>query len=174
MYPLGQTQEKKYMKRNKKSFDLVADNNDNSIESKVLVPINVTICRNFCKASDNACGYGLIMETSDMLYKCGISPHDIVLTLALTLCQIENNTELFAKCSGYEYSYTCVLQIYLAHCWLLDETCSIVFWHKEIFYKYSTYERLAFIALRLLNKQTSMFSINDKHVIIKANLLLDS
>ncbi|CAJ1403733.1 unnamed protein product [Effrenium voratum] len=71
------------------------------------------------------------------MHLCDYHYADVVLTLAYASVYFRSAfTAIGQKMSDYEAAHVCVLLIYLAHSFLLDETCPLRVWQQHIFKKY--------------------------------------
>ncbi|CAK9020561.1 unnamed protein product [Durusdinium trenchii] len=77
------------------------------------------------------------VEGIRLMHLCDYHYADVVLTLAYASVYFRSAfTSIGQKMSDYEAAHVCVLLIYLAHSFLLDETCPLRVWQQHIFKKY--------------------------------------
>eukprot|EP00437_Effrenium_voratum_P004853 CAMPEP_0181424492 /NCGR_PEP_ID=MMETSP1110-20121109/14674_1 /TAXON_ID=174948 /ORGANISM="Symbiodinium sp., Strain CCMP421" /LENGTH=315 /DNA_ID=CAMNT_0023547655 /DNA_START=86 /DNA_END=1033 /DNA_ORIENTATION=+ len=81
--------------------------------------------------------YKKVLQGIRLMHLCDYHYADVVLTLAYASVYFRSAfTAIGQKMSDYEAAHVCVLLIYLAHSFLLDETCPLRVWQQHIFKKY--------------------------------------
>lgn len=85
-----------------------------------------------------------------MLRSCRYVPSDILMCVALAVCQIRKAAGRILVRSSTEAACVFSLQVFLSHCWLLDETCSIKEWHRHIFRTHCQFGSLNVAVMSLL------------------------
>lgn len=81
--------------------------------------------------------YKKVLQGIRLMHLCEYHYADVVLTLAYASVYFRGAfTSIGQKMSDYEAAHVCVLLIYLAHSFLLDETCPLRVWQQHIFKKY--------------------------------------
>lgn len=80
--------------------------------------------------------------------KCGYA--DIVLTLAYTSVYFRETVgQISQDMCDYEAAHVCAVLMFLAHSYILDETCPLKFWQQKIFKNYCTLKILDMALFRL-------------------------
>jgi len=93
----------------------------------------------------------LLLQAVRLMHLCNYDYEDIVLTLAYASVYWKYAFQLIGhKFTSNEAAHVCVLLIYLAHSFLLDETCKLWWWHNRIFVRYCSLEDLSRAVFRLL------------------------
>eukprot|EP00440_Ansanella_granifera_P003309 gb/GFBE01003601.1/.p1 GENE.gb/GFBE01003601.1/~~gb/GFBE01003601.1/.p1 ORF type:complete len:389 (+),score=48.12 gb/GFBE01003601.1/:1-1167(+) len=81
--------------------------------------------------------YKKVLQGVRLMHLCDYHYADVVLTLAYASVYFRSAfVSIGHKMSDYEAAHVCVLLIYLAHSFLLDETCPLRVWQQHIFKKY--------------------------------------
>mmetsp|Transcript_12522 Transcript_12522/g.33645 ORF Transcript_12522/g.33645 Transcript_12522/m.33645 type:complete len:365 (+) Transcript_12522:162-1256(+) len=81
--------------------------------------------------------YKTVLQGIRLMHLCDYHYSDVVVTLAYASVYFRRIfNEIGHKMSDYEAAHVSVLLIYLAHCFVLDETCPLRCWQKYIFRKY--------------------------------------
>lgn len=81
--------------------------------------------------------YKKVLQGIRLMHLCDYHYADVVLTLAYASVYFRSAfISIGQKMSDYEAAHVCVLLIYLAHSFLLDETCPLRVWQQHIFKKY--------------------------------------
>lgn len=83
--------------------------------------------------------YTNILQAVRLLHLCNYDYADVVLVLAYASVYFRNTfTTIGSEMSPTESAHVVVLLIFLAHVFLLDETCPLRIWQKHIFRQYCT------------------------------------
>lgn len=91
-----------------------------------------------------------VLQGVRLMHLCDYPYADVVLVLAYASVYFRSTFEKIGhKMSEHEAAHVCVLLIYLAHSFLLDETCPLRCWQKHIFRKYCTLKVLDAALFRL-------------------------
>jgi len=94
--------------------------------------------------------YKTVLQGVRLMHLCDYSYSDVVVTLAYASVYFQSTyKQIGSKMSNREAAHVCVLLIYLAHSFVLDETCPLRFWHKHIFRRYCTLKVLDAALFRL-------------------------
>mmetsp|Transcript_67276 Transcript_67276/g.197498 ORF Transcript_67276/g.197498 Transcript_67276/m.197498 type:complete len:338 (-) Transcript_67276:317-1330(-) len=98
-----------------------------------------------------------ILQGVRLMHSCKYSYADIVLTLTYTSVYFrETVDQINQNMCDYEAAHVCALLMFLAHSFILDETCPLKFWQQNIFKHYCSLKILdmaLFRLFRLLNFQ---------------------
>jgi len=98
-----------------------------------------------------------ILQGVRLMHSCKYGYTDIVLTLAYTSIYFrETVDQINQNMCDYEAAHVCALLMFLAHSFILDETCPLKFWQQSIFKHYCNLKILdmaLFRLFRLLNFQ---------------------
>lgn len=104
---------------------------------------------------DNEGLFKTVLQGVRLMHLCDYQYPDIVLVLAYGSVYFKTTfAHIGHKMSKHEAAHVCVLLIYLAHGFLLDETCPLRCWHKHIFRKYCTLKVLDAALFRLFQMRT--------------------
>eukprot|EP01066_Platyproteum_vivax_P007449 Platyproteum_vivax@DN2917_c0_g1_i1.p1 len=106
-----------------------------------------------------------------MLAACGYYVQDLVHVVALAVCQFRR-AKLHNTPDATEKAYLFCVQCFLAHCWLLDETCPLRIWHQHVFPKYCELKTLGAACFKLFVLQEMRLGVNDTQVIEVAAKIL--
>eukprot|EP00435_Cladocopium_sp_Y103_P048575 s504_g14.t1 len=91
-----------------------------------------------------------VHQTIKLLQACRFCSHDIVLCFSYACSYAGRVFPLMAGLLGdAEAVHICILLVFLAHCFVLDETCPMREWHKHIFRRYCSLKKM----------DTALFSI---------------
>lgn len=94
--------------------------------------------------------YKTVLKSISLLHRCDYHYSDVVVTLAHASVYFRT---VFAnvghRMNDYEAAHVTVLLIYLAHSFVLDETCPLRCWHRLIFNRYCTFKVLDAALFRL-------------------------
>jgi len=96
--------------------------------------------------------YKTVLQGLRLMHLCDYDYADIVLVLAHAAVYFRSTyTHIGHKMSEFEAAHVCVLLIYLAHAFILDETCPLRCWQKYIFRRYCTLKVLDQALFRLFH-----------------------
>jgi len=103
-----------------------------------------------------------VLQGIRLMHLCEYHYADVVLTLAYASVYFRSAfTSLGRKMSDYEAAHVCVLLIYLAHSFLLDETCPLRVWQQHIFKKYCNLKVLDAALFRIFNMRDFRLRITE-------------
>merc|ERR1712187_84373 len=115
------------------------------------------------KARGNELLYKTMLQAVKLMHLCEYQYPDIVLVLAYGSVYFKSTFDSIGhKMSEHEAAHVCVLLIYLAHVFLLDETCPLRCWQKHIFRKYCTLKVLDAALFRLFQMQVFKLRISEQ------------
>jgi len=101
------------------------------------------------KVQNEAC-YRTVLLGIRLMHLCDYNYSDVVVTLAYTSVYFRSTFQAIGhKMSSTEAAHVCVLLMFLAHSYVLDETCPLRCWQKHIFKKYCTLKVLDAALFRL-------------------------
>jgi hypothetical protein len=113
--------------------------------------------------------YKTVLQALRLMHLCKFNYSDVVLTLAYASVYFRGVFDSVGhKMSEAEVAHVCVLLIYLAHSFLLDENCPLRYWHKHIFRTYCTLKVLDAALFRLFRMTEYALRITkeeEKHAI---------
>lgn len=103
-----------------------------------------------------------------MLRSCQYPPEDILQCAALTVCHWprirQKIAHIVSRSAGTvdlkESVYIGILQLFLSHCWLLDQTCPLKEWHRHIFGSYCSFGCLNDAMMKLFALQEFKLSFD--------------
>eukprot|EP00405_Crypthecodinium_cohnii_P008985 CAMPEP_0206427324 /NCGR_PEP_ID=MMETSP0324_2-20121206/4959_1 /ASSEMBLY_ACC=CAM_ASM_000836 /TAXON_ID=2866 /ORGANISM="Crypthecodinium cohnii, Strain Seligo" /LENGTH=453 /DNA_ID=CAMNT_0053892555 /DNA_START=117 /DNA_END=1475 /DNA_ORIENTATION=+ len=96
--------------------------------------------------------YKRILQGVRLMHLCDFNYSDVVVTLAYASVYFRTTfKEIGKQMSESEAANVCTLLIFLAHSYILDETCPLRCWQKHIFRKYCTLKVLDAALFRLFN-----------------------
>jgi len=96
--------------------------------------------------------YKNVLQGVRLMHLCDYNYSDVVVTLAYASVYFHSIYGAIGhKMSEFEAAHVCVLLIYLAHSFLLDETCPLRCWQKYVFRKYCTLKVLDAALFRLFS-----------------------
>eukprot|EP00927_Polykrikos_kofoidii_P034232 TRINITY_DN29069_c0_g1_i1.p1 TRINITY_DN29069_c0_g1~~TRINITY_DN29069_c0_g1_i1.p1 ORF type:complete len:317 (+),score=48.81 TRINITY_DN29069_c0_g1_i1:297-1247(+) len=95
-----------------------------------------------------------ILRGVRLMHLCDFSYSDVVMTLSYASVYFRVIFhEVKGNMGSVEAAHICVLSMYLAHCFILDENCPLCHWQKHIFRKYCTLKVLDSALFSLFHKQ---------------------
>mmetsp|Transcript_4337 Transcript_4337/g.8661 ORF Transcript_4337/g.8661 Transcript_4337/m.8661 type:complete len:327 (-) Transcript_4337:63-1043(-) len=101
------------------------------------------------RVQNEAC-YRTVLLGIRLMHLCDYNYSDVVVTLAYTSVYFRSTFQAIGhKMSSTEAAHVCVLLMFLAHSYVLDETCPLRCWQKHIFKKYCTLKVLDAALFRL-------------------------
>jgi hypothetical protein len=107
--------------------------------------------------------YKCVLQGVRLMHLCDYDYADVVLVLAYASVYFRSTfASIGKKMSPNEAAHVVVLLIYLAHAFLLDETCPLRIWQKHIFRKYCTLKVLDAALFRLFQMRPH-FKLNIKY-----------
>jgi len=113
--------------------------------------------------------YKTVLQAVRQMHLCQYGYSDIVVTLAYASVYFKSVYKTIGhKMSAYEVAFVCVLLIYLAHSFVLDETCPLHSWQKQIFRKYCSLKVLDAALFRLFRMREYQLRITpeeEKHAL---------
>jgi len=105
--------------------------------------------------------YKTVLQGIRLMHLCDYEYSDVVMVLAHASVYFRNTfASIGYKMSEHEAAHVCVLLIYLAHSFLLDETCPLRCWQKHIFRKYCTLKVLDAALFRLFKMRGFLLRIS--------------
>jgi len=110
---------------------------------------------------DNHVITAVLHRSLKMLHFFKFSLEDVLSIAAVASIQMDF---VFAKVDvtdPKEKVYIAVLQMFLAHCWILDETCPIKEWHKYIFHDYCSFTCLNDAMMKLFMLQNYRLRVDE-------------
>lgn len=100
--------------------------------------------------------YKCVLQGVRLMHLCDYDYADVVLVLGYASVYFRSTfSSIGKKMSPNEAAHVVVLLIYLAHAFLLDETCPLRIWQKHIFRKYCTLKVLDAALFRLFQMRPS-------------------
>lgn len=96
--------------------------------------------------------YKVVLQGVRLMHLCSFEYSDVVLVLAYATVYFQTTFEAIGHMmSEIEAAHVCTLLIYLAHSFVLDETCPLRCWRRYIFRKYCTLKVLDAALFRLFD-----------------------
>mmetsp|Transcript_15279 Transcript_15279/g.48136 ORF Transcript_15279/g.48136 Transcript_15279/m.48136 type:complete len:314 (-) Transcript_15279:73-1014(-) len=103
-----------------------------------------------------------VLQGMRLMHLCSYNYSDLVVTLAYASVYFRKTCEAIGnQMSGVEAAHVCVLLVFLAHCFVIDETCPLRYWQKYVFRKYCTLKVLDAALFRLLKMRDFRLRISD-------------
>lgn len=93
-----------------------------------------------------------VVQSVRLMHLCRYDYADVVLVLAYASVYVRG-IEAIGTMSELEAAHVCALLIYLAHCFLLDETCPLRCWQTHIFRQYCSLQVLESALFKLFQMQ---------------------
>lgn len=107
--------------------------------------------------------YKAVLQGVRLMHLCNYDYSDVVVVLACASVYFQTTFSAIGdKMGDSEAANVCVLLIYLAHSFVLDETCPLRCWHKHIFRKYCTLKVLDAALFRLFQMQGYKLRITEE------------
>jgi len=108
-----------------------------------------------------------ITHVVEMLAACSYSPAEIVVVLghAAQYCRDFSSAGGFNGMVTGEKFYVVNLFIFLAHSYVLDETCPLVVWHKNIFKNYCDLATLNQALMVLMKRRDFILRVDDSQLL---------
>lgn len=107
--------------------------------------------------------YKTVLQGVRLMHLCDYNYSDVVVTLAYASSYFKSAFGAIGhKMGDNEAAYVCVLLIYLAHSYVLDETCPLRFWQKHIFRKYCNVKVLDAALFRLFHRRDFRLRITEE------------
>lgn len=98
--------------------------------------------------------YKTVLQGMRLMHLCKFHYSDVVVTLAYASAYFQVTfKEIGSAMSEIEVAHVCVLLIFLAHSFVLDETCPLRCWQRFVFKKYCALKVLDQALFRLFNLQ---------------------
>jgi len=118
--------------------------------------------------------YKTVLQGVRLMHLCDYNYSDVVVTLAYASVYFGTAFSAIGhKMGDNEAAYVCVLLIYLAHSYVLDETCPLRFWQKHIFRKYCNVKVLDAALFRLFHRRDFRLRITEDEERRAMSRLLD-
>lgn len=115
----------------------------------------------------------LLVRTVQLLQLCEYELEDICCVLAHGAAYFEAfGANCGKKMSNFEAGYILVVFIYIAHSYVLDETCPMKFWHQKLFRHYCSPKMLDAAVIRLMRMRDYRLRLEDHEVQTKIVSLL--
>jgi len=108
-----------------------------------------------------------VTHVVEMLVACNYSPAEIVVVLghAAQYCSDFSTAGGFTGMVAGEKFYVVNLFIFLAHSYVLDETCPLVVWHKNIFKSYCDLATLNQALMALMKRRNFILRVDDSQLL---------
>jgi len=107
--------------------------------------------------------YKKVLQGLKLMHLCDYHYADVVLTLAYASVYFRSAfVAIGHKMSDYEAAHVSVLLIYLAHSFLLDETCPLRVWQQHVFKKYCNLKVLDAALFRIFQMRTFKLRITEQ------------
>eukprot|EP00747_Dinoflagellata_sp_TGD_P040003 gnl/TRDRNA2_/TRDRNA2_140593_c0_seq3.p1 gnl/TRDRNA2_/TRDRNA2_140593_c0~~gnl/TRDRNA2_/TRDRNA2_140593_c0_seq3.p1 ORF type:complete len:338 (-),score=67.35 gnl/TRDRNA2_/TRDRNA2_140593_c0_seq3:190-1203(-) len=107
--------------------------------------------------------YKTVLQGLRLMHLCDYDYADVVLVLAHASVYFRSTFDSIGhKMSPHEAAHVSVLLMYLAHSFLLDETCPLRCWQKHIFRKYCTLKVLDAALFRLFKMRGFLLRITQE------------
>merc|ERR1719217_1640884 len=136
-------------------------------------PMTAEAKKKCCQAIKHEGFYKNVMQGVRLMHLCDYDYADVVLVLAYASVYFRSTfSSIGKKMSPNEAAHVVVLLIYLAHAFLLDETCPLRIWQKHIFRKYCTLKVLDAALFRLFQMQGFQLRISEEEERRALSLLL--
>lgn len=97
--------------------------------------------------------YALCLRVVLMLRSCDYAVLDLLCLFAITCCQLPEIWRRLNVTDALERTHIGILQVFLAHSWLFDESCPIKEWHAHIFSHYCSFIHLNSALMKLFRLQ---------------------
>lgn len=143
-----------------------------SLENVCLLSCFLELCHLYPVDEGTA---SLLLHTIGLLRRCGYSAEEMCAVLAHASVYFE---EAAAACPGRfrrvqgEAGYILTLLTFLAHCHVLDETCPLRLWHRNLFEGYCTLGLLDKVLMRLLAQRNYRLRVSDDELAARFGRLL--
>jgi hypothetical protein len=119
--------------------------------------------------------YKTVLQGVRLMHLCDYNYSDVVVTLAYASAYFRTAFSAIGhKMGDNEAAYVCVLLIYLAHSYVLDETCPLRFWQKHIFRKYCNVKVLDAALFRLFHRRDFRLRISEEDERLAMSTLLSN
>jgi len=118
-----------------------------------------------CGLTDDVAGTTtkLLLKCIDMLYRCKYSTLDLCSVLAHASAYFQDAYGLCGNnMDSSEVGNVLVLIIYIAHCYVQDETCPLKVWHKYLFKKYCSVDTLDAAIIRIMEIRGFVLRVPDE------------
>lgn len=113
--------------------------------------------------------YKRVMQGVRLMHMCEYNYSDVVLTLAYASVYFGHTFGLIGQKMGHrEAAHVCVLMVFLAHCFVLDENCPLRCWQEHIFNNYCTLKTLDKALFRMFEVRSFALRITkeeEKHAL---------
>ncbi|CAK0892677.1 unnamed protein product [Prorocentrum cordatum] len=107
------------------------------------------------------------------LRSCHYSEDDICLIIAHASIYFPDTYAAAGHCmSLIEKGNVLATLVFLAHCWVQDETCPLQVWHEHLFKQYCSLETLNSAVLRLMELRGYILRVSSKEVEHRMQMLL--
>eukprot|EP00448_Togula_jolla_P023633 CAMPEP_0170581896 /NCGR_PEP_ID=MMETSP0224-20130122/7289_1 /TAXON_ID=285029 /ORGANISM="Togula jolla, Strain CCCM 725" /LENGTH=204 /DNA_ID=CAMNT_0010905073 /DNA_START=180 /DNA_END=791 /DNA_ORIENTATION=- len=135
-------------------------------ESPSQSPWDIHILREFlyqCREPDiDENSEKLLLRSFELLQRCGYSPEDICTVLAHASSYfLDAYDECGADMDTVEVGNLMVLLLYIAHSYVLDETCPLGIWHKHLFNGYCSLRELDGAIVRFMALREYILRLDD-------------
>lgn len=117
--------------------------------------------------------FKLLLRSMKMLHLCQYDHEDLCVLLAHASVYFK---KVHALCGSqmdqHEVANAAVLLLFIAHSYLLDETCPLSVWHKHLFAKYCSIQTLNSAVFRLMDIRGFRLRIDRKDVLKRHRFLM--
>jgi len=116
-----------------------------------------------------------VLQGVRLMHLCHYDYSDLVLTLAYASVYFQSTCQVIGhRMSGQEAAHVVVLLIFLAHTFVIDETCPLRYWQKFVFRKYCTLKVLDQALFRIFQMRDFRLRISDEDERQALSVLLSS
>jgi len=117
--------------------------------------------------------FKLLLRAMKMLHLCQYDHEDICMLLAHASVYFKKVHNLCGtQMDQHEVANAAVLLLFIAHSYLLDETCPLSVWHKHLFAKYCSIQTLNAAVFRLMDIRGFRLRIDRKDVLKRHRFLM--
>lgn len=123
------------------------------LRQRAQLPCDMHLCVRFCEnvgISPRSAAAVSIMRLVRILHQAAFPHEDVLWILALTLAQVAKVGSQILRMSERERVNVCVLQAFIAHSIIEDETCPLHIWHRHLFVGYCDFLTLEDALFKLL------------------------
>lgn len=154
----------------------------NPLSDDMSIPINNIICKlnkfatapgdvhlvmRFCREVNlNPIGQEavVIISVIKFLHLARYAYEDILYILATAAASMKKVVPLLEGIDSRQLAYICILQCYLAHCWLEDEACPLKLWHSHLLRSYCSFPEVEVATFRLFKIQNFKVAVTDEEL----------
>lgn len=106
-----------------------------------------------------------VAHTIKMLKKCKFNKEEIIVCLSYTFIYLQRLLLVFEPTECNELMYITLLIFFIAHCYVLDEACTLKTWQKNVFFSYATLSQLNKAVIQIIKTISYRLQVEEEVIL---------